>query len=110
MTGHVANPRTYYQVFAALVGLTILTVAVSFVELGRLHATVALTIAVLKAMLVVLFFMHLWHSKPLVRLVAAAGFFWLAIMLALTFSDYASRDWVGAPVRGLPNASRLDKP
>lgn len=110
MIGHVANPRTYYQVFAALVGLTILTVAVSFVELGRFHATVALAIAVLKALLVVLFFMHLWDSKPLVRLVAAAGFFWLAIMMAITFSDYLSRDWVGAPVRGLPTSSRLNQP
>jgi cytochrome c oxidase subunit 4 len=87
----VAAQRTYYTVFAALIALTILTVAISFLELGPWHTVAGLAIGAVKAALVVLFFMHLLGSKKSNWLALGAGLYWLAILLALTLSDYASR-------------------
>jgi cytochrome c oxidase subunit 4 len=91
---HVLVPRsTYYAIFAALIALTGLTTAVAFFDLGLLNAVVALSIAVLKATLVALFFMHLKYSSRLTWVVAGAGIFWLGILLVLILSDYATRGW-----------------
>jgi cytochrome c oxidase subunit 4 len=76
--------------------LTAVTVAVAFLDLRFMNTVVALTIAVTKATLVVLFFMHLKYSTRLTWVVAGSGFVWLAIMFALTLSDYVSRGWVNA--------------
>ena len=91
--------RLYVAVFAALLVLTVATVSVSYVDLGPLSVVVALTIAFTKALLVVLFFMHLRESSGLVWVVAGGGFFWLAILIALTMSDVVTRGWlpVGGP-------------
>jgi cytochrome c oxidase subunit 4 len=62
-----------------------------------LHFPVAMTIAVAKAVLIVLFFMHLLYSHRLMMVVSVAAFLWLAIMLALTLSDYRSRGWLDIP-------------
>jgi cytochrome c oxidase subunit 4 len=94
MTHHVVPVRVYVSVFLALIVLTFTTVAVSKIELGEFNFIVAITIAVLKASLVVWFFMHLNQSGSLTRLFAGAGLFWLAIMLAFVLSDYFSRQWV----------------
>jgi cytochrome c oxidase subunit 4 len=93
MPEQVVPRRVYYLIFAALMACTALTVAVSFVDLGPINAVVALTIAVLKATLVVLFFMHVKYSTRLTWLVIAGSVFWLGILLALTFSDYLTRAW-----------------
>jgi cytochrome c oxidase subunit 4 len=91
---HVIVPtRTYFTIFAALMAFTAITVAVAFVDLGLLNPVVALSIAVVKATLVVLFFMHLKYSSRLTRVTAGASIFWLAILLLLTLSDYATRGW-----------------
>ena len=90
--------RLYVAVFAALVVLTLVTVAVSYVDLGPLSVVVALTIAFTKALLVVVFFMHLRESSGLIWVVAGGGFFWLAILIALTMSDMMTRGWL--PVSG----------
>jgi len=90
--------RLYVAVFAALLVLTVATVTVSYVDLGPLSVVVALTIAFTKALLVVLFFMHLRESSGLVWVVAGGGFFWLAILIALTMSDVLTRGWL--PVSG----------
>jgi len=74
--------------------LTGLTVWVAFHDLGPWNIVVALTIAVAKATLVVLYFMHVRYSDRLTWVVVIAGFFWLAILLALTMSDYFSRSWL----------------
>src|SRR5438093_249662 len=79
--------RLYVAVFAALVFLTLVTVGVSYVDLGPLSVVVALTIAFTKALLVVVFFMHLRESSGLIWVVAGGGFFWLALLIALTMSD-----------------------
>jgi cytochrome c oxidase subunit 4 len=90
---HVVSPRTYYAIFAALIVCTYLTWQVAYFDLGPLNAVVALGIAVFKAVLVVLFFMHVRQSPRLTWVVVLAGIFWLGIMLAITMSDYLTRGW-----------------
>ncbi len=87
------SPRTYFingVVLLALLGLTIVT---AFVNLGPLNTIAAMSISVAKGALIVLFFMHLRYSKPVMWIFAAAGFFWLGIMLILAMSDYLTRGW-----------------
>lgn len=90
---HITSPRVYLLIFGALMVLTGVTAAVAFVDLGLLNTVVAMTIAVGKGLLVVLFFMHLRYSEKLTWIFAGASFFWLAILLSLTVSDYLSRGW-----------------
>jgi cytochrome c oxidase subunit 4 len=84
----------YYAVFAALIVGTALTVAVAFVDLGAMNNVLMLGIAMTKALLVVLFFMHVRWGTRLTWVVAASGFFWLLILFGLTMTDYLSRGWV----------------
>ncbi len=91
MTFHVVPRSTYFKVFAALVLLLVLTVLAAQVHLGFLNTPIALGIGLVKATLIVLYFMHVRYSPPLVRVFAAAGFLWLAIMFMLTFSDVLTR-------------------
>jgi cytochrome c oxidase subunit 4 len=93
MSDHVVPTRIYYLVFAALMAFTAITVAAAFVDLGPLNAATALAIAVTKATLVVLYFMHVRYSTRLTWLVVLGGVFWLGILLVLTFSDYLTRSW-----------------
>lgn len=92
---HGPATRTYYLVFLALMVLLALTVGASFINLGPLNELVALLIAATKAVLVILFFMHVRYSSRVTWLFAAAGFVWLLILVCWTFSDYLSRGWVG---------------
>jgi len=94
MGEHIVPRKIYFAIFATLMALTAVTVMVAYFDLGRLNAVVALTIAVFKALLVVLYFMHVRYSSRLTWVFVAAGFFWLGIMLALTLSDYLSRAWL----------------
>ncbi len=94
---HVVSIKLYLAIFATLILLTAATVAVAFVDLGVLNTVAALGIAVTKATLVVLFFMHVKYSSKLTWLVVASGFVFLAIMLAFTMSDVVSRGWLGTP-------------
>jgi cytochrome c oxidase subunit 4 len=91
MSESLTPTRTYYGVFAALIALTLVTVAASFLELGAWHTTVGVLIGVVKATLVGLFFMHLLHASKASWLAVLAGLFWLAILMTLTLSDYLSR-------------------
>src|SRR5262249_53180459 len=99
---HILPVRTYVAVFLALLVLTGLTTGAAYVDMGVTHVgsheidwntVAALTIAVVKMLLVVLFFMHIKYSRRLTKLVVVAGFFWLAIMVTLTLSDELSRGW-----------------
>jgi len=94
MSEHIVQPRVYITIFLALMVGTGLTVVAAFYDFpGPLNAVVALTIAVIKATLVVLFFMHVRYSGRLIWLVIGSAIFWLAIMFALTISDYWTRTW-----------------
>ena len=97
--GHVAPKSLYYTIFIALMVGTAITVAVAFVDLGPLNNLVMLSIACAKALLVVLFFMHVRWSTRLTWVVAASGFLWLLIMFSLTMADYLSRGWVQGTLR-----------
>lgn len=91
MSEHIVSPKSYLLIFAALLVMTGVTYWVSLLDLGRLNVIVALTIAVIKAVLVVLYFMHVRYSSRLTWVVVVSGFFWLAILIALTMSDYLTR-------------------
>lgn len=97
MASHIVPKKVYFLVFAVLLALTALTTSVAFIDLGPLNTVAALVIAVVKALLVILFFMHIKYSPRLTRLVVVAGFFWLAILLTLTLSDYRTRNWTPVP-------------
>jgi cytochrome c oxidase subunit 4 len=90
--------RVYYWVYGALLALTLLTIGVAYLDLGPLNVAVALGIAIGKALLVMLFFMHLRYSSRLTWVIAAAGVIWLAHLLIFTLSDYFTRGWL--PVAG----------
>jgi cytochrome c oxidase subunit 4 len=94
MSHPVVSIKTYVGVFLALIALTITTVGVSKIELGEYNFVVAMTIAVIKGTLVVLFFMHVRQSSSMTRLFVAAGFFWMAILFVFVLSDYWSRGWL----------------
>jgi cytochrome c oxidase subunit IV len=93
VTPHVVPTRVYYVIFGILMICTALTVGIAFVDLGPLNVIAALAIAVFKATLVVLFFMHVKYSTRLTWAVVAGSVFWLFILIALTMGDYLTRSW-----------------
>lgn len=97
MTHSVVPVRTFVLVFLALLALTITTVAVSKLELGEYNFVCAMTIAVVKATLVLWFFMDVRRSSSMTKLFVAAGAFWMVIMLVFMLSDYFSRGWLPVP-------------
>jgi caa(3)-type oxidase, subunit IV len=90
---HTTGLVVYFAVFAGLIACTILTVAVSRLELGWLNTPIAMAIAITKSVLVVLFFMHLIHSTRLTKVVIIGALLWVGVLFALTFADYATRLW-----------------
>lgn len=98
MAEHVSSPWLYLWVFIALMVLTVLTVWVAYFDFGVLNDVVALAIAMTKALLVVLFFMHVKYSTRLTALTAVAGLVWLGILIGLTLNDYLTRmDLIAVP-------------
>jgi cytochrome c oxidase subunit 4 len=90
----IISAKVYFTVWAALMCLTVTTAAVSYLDLGAFSIVLALIIATLKGSLVVLFFMHAKYiNVKATLLVILAGFFWLAILLLMTMSDYITRAW-----------------
>lgn len=88
------TPGLYLVILTALVIGTCATWAIAFVDLGKWNPVVALVIAVTKATLVILFFMHIYYSTKLTKITIAAGFFWLLIMITMSLSDYMTRTFV----------------
>src|SRR5579864_6388161 len=88
------TPALYLVIFLALVIGTCLTWAIAFVNLGPWNPVVALTIACIKAVLVILFFMHVKYSSKLTKLTISAGFFWLMIMITMSLTDYLTRSFL----------------
>jgi|SRR3954467_6101329 cytochrome c oxidase subunit 4 len=85
--------RPYFVIFGILLVCTYLTWQIAYFDLGPLNTVVALGIAVFKAVLVLLFFMHLRHGTRLTWVVVLSGVFWLAILLVVTMGDYLTRGW-----------------
>ena len=110
MSEHIVSPKIYLLIFAALMLGTGLTVWAAFQNFGKFNIVIALGIATIKASLVVLYFMHARYSPKRTQLVIVCSVFWLAIMLALTLSDYDTRSHETQPAEGRlvqPAASRL---
>jgi cytochrome c oxidase subunit 4 len=100
----VVGPRTYLWVFAALIVLTVLTVGIDLLERYEYfalphaaHSVISLLIAIVKATLVILFFMHVWYSPWLNWLVAGGSLLWLGILIVYTITDYLTRQWLHVP-------------
>ena len=94
---HIDSVGTYVKILVALLVATAVTTAVASVDLGSFSVVVALGIASVKMVLVALFFMHIRHSTKLTRLVVLGGLLWLAILLLLTMTDFATRGILGVP-------------
>lgn len=90
---HQAPLLMYFAVFFGLMILTVLTVIASQNDLGKLNTPIALAIAVIKATLVILWFMHVIHSPRMTWIVVISSFLWLGVLFVLTFSDYLTRAW-----------------
>ena len=95
--GHLSPKSVYYTIFGALMVLTAVTVGVAFINLGSLNFPVAIAIAVTKATLVILFFMHVKYASRLAKMIVGMAFFFLAVLFGLTLTDYLSRGWQTAP-------------
>ncbi len=95
MSDHIVPVKTYVLVFLALMVGTALTTAAAFVDLGPFNGIVALTIAMTKAVLVLLFFMHIKYSSRMTRVTVISAFVFLLILLGLSMTDYVSRPWSG---------------
>jgi cytochrome c oxidase subunit IV len=92
MSEHILPVKLYVAIWGALICLTVLTAAVAFVDLGPFNTVVALVIASLKALLVILFFMHVkYTSEKMTKVVVVSAIFWLLILLALSLADYTTR-------------------
>lgn len=103
MSGHIAPKSMYYGIFLALMVLTIVTYLVTYVHLGEFNLAVAMLIAITKASLVILFFMHVYWSPKIIKVSVGMSFFFLLIMLMMVMSDYLSRGYLGMPP--FPNAT-----
>ena len=90
---HIVGPKTYLTILLALLVLTAITTSAAFINMGVFSPIVALGIACLKAVLVILFFMHIRYSSRVMMLTVGAGFFTFLVLITMTLSDYISRNW-----------------
>ena len=94
MSEPIISSKLYLGIWITLLCLTVITAGVSFIDLGPLNTVVALVIATFKALLVVLFFMHVkYASEKLSKMVVVAAVFWLLLLLTLSMADYVTRLW-----------------
>ena len=97
MSEHIVEKKTYYGVFGSLMVLLAATVGIAYIHLGKLNVIAAITIAFMKAILIILYFMHVRYSSRLLWIFVGAGFFWLGILFALSFADFFTRGWLPLP-------------
>jgi cytochrome c oxidase subunit 4 len=93
MAQPTVSRKTYLFTFLSLLGLTLLTTLLGFVDMGPFNTIVALLIAAVKASLIAAFFMHALYESKLVRVVLAGGVIWFLILITITMSDYIGRNW-----------------
>ena len=95
MSEHIVSVRVYLLIFLALLAGTALTVFAAFIDFPwQFNAIVAMTIAIAKATLVVLYFMHVRYSARLIWVILASAMFWMALLFSFTFADYFTRAWL----------------
>lgn len=97
----MAHPKVsanvYVSIYVALLILLVLTVGAAYVHLGVFNPVIAMAIAIAKACLIILYFMHIRYSGRIRWIFAGVGFFWLAILLVLAMTDYLTRGWLPLP-------------
>src|SRR5580692_2942822 len=96
---HIVPVRVYVLVFLTLIVMTWVTAFVSTIDLGRLNVFVALSIAIFKASLVILFFMHVKYGTRLTKMIVLCGIYWLLLLLFIAMADLWTRGWMGVPGR-----------
>lgn len=94
---HILPVRLYLTIFVALLVLTAVTVWAAFQDFGAMNNAVAMGIAVIKATLVVLYFMHVRYQPRLITVTVVTSVAWLGVLLLLTLGDYISRGWLPFP-------------
>lgn len=92
---HSLPLTTSIVIFVTLLILLLLTVGAAYLDLGYLALPVAFTIATVKALLILMYFMHVKFSSKLIWLFATGATFWIVILLVWTSNDYATRDLIG---------------
>jgi cytochrome c oxidase subunit 4 len=97
MSETIIPRKTYFTVWASLLILLAITVLVSYIHLGWLNPAVAVAIAGIKALIIILYFMHVKYSPKLVWVFVCAGFFWLGILFVLSLGDYFTRAYLPVP-------------
>ncbi len=90
---HIVSPIGYMMVFGTLLVFTGITVGAAYIDLGVLNPIIALAIASFKAVVVILFFMHVKYQSRLIKMTVGAGFFTFLVLIMMTLSDYISRAW-----------------
>src|SRR5580698_10420412 len=90
---HIVGPKTYGLILLALLVLTAMTTSAAYIDMGVFNPIVALAIACFKAVLVILFFMHIRYSSKVMMLTVGAGLFTFLVLITMTLSDYISRNW-----------------
>lgn len=104
-SAHIVPVKTYLFTFIGLLALLGLTVGLAYVNMGVGNTIVALVIAVIKMLLVILFFMHAFYDKGLTRVAIVAGFLWLSILIVLSSADVFTRHWTPTPQSWGPDTS-----
>jgi cytochrome c oxidase subunit 4 len=102
MADSAPSVRSYLVVYVLLLALVALTTSLAFTNLGPWGAGVALLIAASKAVLVILYFMHVRTASKLIRAFVVVGFYWLALLVGGTFGDLLTRPWLSPFVGGAP--------
>jgi cytochrome c oxidase subunit IV len=97
MSQHIVPVRTNVTIFGILMGLLVLTIMAAYFDLGSFNFVLAMSIAACKAVLILLYFMHVRYSHRLTGVFSAAAFLWLAILLIITVTDYLTRNWLQIP-------------
>jgi cytochrome c oxidase subunit 4 len=90
---HVVPPTVYAMVYGTLLFFTVLTIVAADWDMGVFNPIVALAIASTKAVVVILFFMHVKYQSNLIKMTVGAGFFTFLVLITMTLSDYISRAW-----------------
>jgi cytochrome c oxidase subunit 4 len=97
MSEHILPIRNYVIVYVALLALLAATVGAAYIDLGWFNFTLTMIIAVAKAAMILMIFMHVRYSDRLTWVFSTAAFLWLAILIGLTLNDYFTRDWLNIP-------------
>ena len=93
-TKHIISIPTYLVIYGILMGLLLLTVGAALLDLGPFQFAAAMTIAIIKAVLIVLYFMHVRYSERLTWVFSGASFVWLLLLIVFTLNDYLTRGWL----------------